>query len=227
MANKVILKKGGSTEVNGWTSKIFNVARKSGAYGRKITLTNDYISIQSNYVNDKGNFFMLPNTQSETASGETRSYDNVIIDSSTREAVLMFGGEHRPLGTRTPDLENYEIILNDNISEGQKKAGIIAKITIKGTDWEVPNIAVFKDGSGEITFTAPRGVTIHPLVVMEMMQLCYEELSDVEVEQPADELLAEYAAKALEEKLAEETAEDDVTEMSDEELDAAIAEAGL
>ena len=62
---------------------------------------------------------------------------------------------------------------------------------------------------------------------MEMMQLCYEELSDVEVEQPADELLAEYAAKALEEKLAEETAEDDVAEMSDEELDAAIAEAGL
>lgn len=225
MAKTIVLKKGSKEEVNGWTSKIFNTARRNGGYGRKITLTNDYISIQSNYVNDKGNFFMLPNTQSETANGETRSYDNVILDSSTREAVLLFGGEHRPLATRKPDLDNYSIVLNNNISEGQKKAGIVAKMTIKGTDWEVPNVAVFKDGSGEITFTAPRGITIHPSVVAEMMEVAYTELSDVEVDMPSDEDVAAFAAKALEEQLAEDTSEE--VESADEDLDAEIEAAGL
>lgn len=217
MAKKVLLKKGNTEVHNGWTSKVYEVARKDGKIGKRITLTNDYICIKSNYVNDAGNFFMLPNTQSIRENEEVRSYDNVKINDSTRQAVLLFGGEHQPLYTRKPDLDNYEIVLSTAISENQGRAGIVAKATLTGDDWEVPNIAIFKDGAGEITFQAPSGITIHPLVLMELGEYCTEALADIAGVTATAEDIAKYKAM-LEEMENEETSAEEPAVVNSEEV---------
>ena len=216
MAKKVLLKKGNTEVHNGWTSKIYEVARKNGAIGKRITLTNDYICIKSNYVNDNGNFFMLPNTVTVRENDETRSYDNVKINDSTRQAVLLYGGEHKPLYTRKPDLDNYEIVLSTAVSENQSRAGIVAKATLTGDDWEVPNIAIFKDGAGEITFQAPSGITIHPLVLMELGEYCTEALADIAGITATSEDIAKYKATLEAMENEEDVAEDPVTVNSEE-----------
>ena len=173
-----------SEDLKGFTSKQYTVISKSGKTVKRLTATNDYLSFDSGFVNEKGSWFAVPSQTVYEEDGETvkSRYEQIELDKTISNGLLKYVGEHKPLALRNPDLEKVEFVFSENTNENQLKWGSFYKLAVKGDGWCLPNISLFKRASGEIVIGDIPGVTLHPALALDIICSAYELMKDKVVE---------------------------------------------
>lgn len=173
-----------SEELKGFTAKQYTAISRAGKSVKRLTATNDYLSFDSGFVNDKGSWFAVPSQTVYEEDGETvkSRYEQIELDKAISNGLLKYNGEHKPLALRTPNLEEVEFVFSENTNENQLKWGSFYKLTVKGDGWSLPNVSLFKRASGEVVIGNIPGVTLHPALELDILKSAYELMKDKVVE---------------------------------------------
>ena len=173
-----------SEELKGFTAKQYVAVSRAGKTVKRMTATNDYLSFDSGFVNEKGTWFAVPSQTVYEEDGETvkSRYEQIELDKTISNGLLRYSGEHKPLALRKPDLDKVEFIFAENTNENQLKWGSFYKLTVKGDGWTLPNISLFKRASGEVVIGDIPGITLHPELTLDILNSAYDLMKDKVIE---------------------------------------------